>query len=232
MREAKWRRYLRFWRPNVDADVDDELRFHFAERIEDLVARGCTREQARDEAIQDFGDVDDVRAALRTIDRRALTSRLTAERWDRWIRDVMYSAGRLRRSPGVPLTIIVTLAIGIGINATLFSLLDRVFLRMPSGIAQPGRVRRLYWTGRGMEDRPMAFAQFSIPLAAAIQEAAGGAAHVTTYRLDTRHFGDDDEAKTVVASVGAGHFALLGVRPAFGRLLMPDEDNLLVPADV
>ena len=59
MRIPAWRRYLRFWRPDVDADVDDELRFHVEERTADLMARGYTREAAHAEALREFGELTD-----------------------------------------------------------------------------------------------------------------------------------------------------------------------------
>ena len=57
MTEVSWRRYLRFWRPNVDADVDDELRFHLEARVEELVGDGMTAESARARALEEFGSL-------------------------------------------------------------------------------------------------------------------------------------------------------------------------------
>src|SRR5947209_17687660 len=173
MAEIAWRRYLRFWRPNVDADVDDELRFHFEERIEALVAGGLTRDAARREAEREFGDLGAVRNGLREIDRRVHASRSRADRWDQWRQDFAYSARSLRRVPGLSLTVIVTLALGIGINATLFSLLDRVFLRMPAGVSHPEELRRLYWMGTPVNNQAVAVPEFSIPIADGVSDALG-----------------------------------------------------------
>jgi hypothetical protein len=57
----KWRRYLRFWRPDVRADVDDELAFHMQERVDDLVATGMDVNTARQEAVRLFGDWNGVK---------------------------------------------------------------------------------------------------------------------------------------------------------------------------
>src|SRR5690348_11469086 len=137
MAEAAWRRYLRFWRSNVDADVDAELRFHFDERVEALLASGLAPEKARRQAEREFGDVDAVRDHLRAIDRRVDANRSRTWRWEQWRQDFVYSARGLKRTPVVALTVVVTLALGIGVNTTLFSLLDRVFLRMPDGVTAP-----------------------------------------------------------------------------------------------
>ena len=66
-REPRWRRYLRFWRPDVAADVDDELRFHMAERVDDLVALGMQPAAARDEALRRLGDVARVTQTCREL---------------------------------------------------------------------------------------------------------------------------------------------------------------------
>ncbi|MEP7345996.1 MAG: permease prefix domain 1-containing protein, partial [Gemmatimonadaceae bacterium] len=65
-----WRRYLRFLRPDVHADIDDELRFHFDERIADLVASGASSQDAQRRALVEFGDLPSVRDNLRAIDDR------------------------------------------------------------------------------------------------------------------------------------------------------------------
>ena len=63
----RWRRYLRFWRSNVRADVDDEFAFHLQERIDDLVARGMNPKAARSEALRGFGDIEQLKGTCRTL---------------------------------------------------------------------------------------------------------------------------------------------------------------------
>jgi predicted permease len=226
MAEAKWRRYLRFWRANVDADLDDELRFHFEERIEALVAAGLTRDDARRVAEREFGDVSAVREGLREIDRRVQAGRTHARRLEQWRQDFGYSLRSLRRTPWLAATIIVTLALGIGVNATLFSLLDRLFVQMPSGISHPEEVRRLYWQGGEGGQRSFPAAPFSIPVVDAIRDGLRGIATITVYQQDDEHFGTDQERSTVVTLAGPQYFSLLGVHPAFGRFFSADEERI------
>ena len=232
MAESSWRRYLRFWRPNVDADVDDELRFHFEERIDALVAAGLDRDAARRQAEREFGDVGAVRNGLREIDRRLHASRRRVDRWDQWRQDFAYATRSLLRAPGLSATIVVTLALGIGVNAMLFSLLDRLFLQTPSGMSNPAEVRRLYW--QGGKDRAGSFpvAPFSIPVVDAVRESLRGIAAITVYQQDWQRFGDEQEPKTVVTMAGAKYFDVLGVQPAFGRLFSADEDRIDMPSPV
>ena len=226
MREPTWRRYLRFWRHNVAGDVDDELRFHFDERIEALVAEGLTRDEARREAEREFGDVAAVRRGLREIDERVRGGRRRADLWDQWRQDIAYSARSLRRAPGLSITIVLTLALGIGVNATLFSLLDRVFLRVPPGIHRPEDLRRLYWIGKTVNNASVPIPEFSIPMADGVADAVRGMALTTVYRNDTRRFAEDNEATTVVTGAGPRYFSVLGVQPAFGRFFSAEEQRL------
>ena len=145
MTASRWYRYLRFWRRDVRADIDDELRFHFDARIEELIAGGMSPAAARAQAMAEFGDVDEVRRGLREIDDRLARRRDRLEWFDALRQDVVYAARSLRRAPAVSFTIIATLALGLGVNAAMFSLLDTVFFRPPAGVARPNEVDRLWF---------------------------------------------------------------------------------------
>jgi predicted permease len=226
MTEAKWRRYLRFWRPSIDADLDDEIRFHFDERMAALIASGMAPDEARRAADEEFGDRQAVRQRLREIDGRIHASRRQAERWQMWRHDLAYSARSLRRMPGISLTIVVTLALGLGVNATLFSLLDRLFLRMPSGIDKPDGVRRLYWLDNSSENGALAIDRFSIPVADAMSDALRGTATVAVYQQDHKRLQMGEGADAAVSFTGANYFSVLGVRAAYGRLFSPEEERI------
>ena len=225
MAEPKWRRYLRFWRSNLDADLDDELRFHLEERMEALVATGLTREDARCAAEREFGDVRAVRDRLREIDRRLNATRRRARRLEQWRQDFAYSVRSLRRTPGIAGTIIVTLALGIGVNATLFSLLDRVFIETPAGIGHADQVRRLYWQS-GTEGGSFPVAPFSMPMFDAMSNGLRGVAPMTVYQRDHERFGNDQVTSTVVTLAGPRYFTLLDVQPAFGRFFSQEEERV------
>jgi len=131
--------------------------------------------------------------------------------------DVSYSARGLRRTPGLAATVIVTLALGIGVNATLYSLLDRLFVAMPSGIDRPDQVRRLYWRPGDAGGRSSANAPFSIPIVDAVREGLQGVAAITVYQRDKERFEKETEPSTVVRLAGPQYFSLLGVRPGCGH---------------
>ena len=129
MRPAAWRRYLRFWRSDADADVDEELRFHLDTRTEDLVAQGLSREQAAAQAVTEFGDLTTVRNKLRAIDRRVIRNRSRREQWSGLGYDMWYAVRRLWGSPIFTLAATLTLAIAIGATASVFGVVDGVLLK-------------------------------------------------------------------------------------------------------
>ncbi|MEO6879133.1 MAG: permease prefix domain 1-containing protein, partial [Gemmatimonadaceae bacterium] len=136
---SRWRRYLRFWGPNLDADIGDELRYHIDMRTQDFLARGMTPEQAAEAARQLFGDPAQVVAALREHDSRALRNSRRADMLDDLLQDVRYGVRQLRNAPRFTGTAVLVLALGIGANTAMFSAFDAAFLR-PLPFANPDRL--------------------------------------------------------------------------------------------
>src|SRR4051812_9871138 len=103
MREPRWRRYSRFWKRDVPGDVDDELQFHFEQRVEQYRESGLSESQANAAAHAQFGDVNTVRDQLIGIDSN--TARAAAARARSYdIIEAVSQAARhalrsLRRSP-------------------------------------------------------------------------------------------------------------------------------------
>jgi putative ABC transport system permease protein len=83
-----WRRYLRFWGPDLAADVDDEVRFHIESHVETLIAEGMSPEAARAEVLRRFGDVRRVKRAVRAMDERHVRADRRAASWEALRQDV------------------------------------------------------------------------------------------------------------------------------------------------
>ncbi|HEU4642372.1 MAG TPA: ABC transporter permease [Gemmatimonadaceae bacterium] len=210
---------------DVDHAVEDELAFHLEMSTRELMARGMSPDAARREAARRFGDVERTRVALAAIDRDTVGARRRGEWLDGIWRDLRYAARRLRLEPGFTAAVVLTLALGIGANAAIFSVVDRLLFRPPPMLAAPARTHRVYLatTYRGKE------------------VANGGVQYARWVDLtrDTRSFdrtaevteralaiGTGDEAREMqVGIVSAGFFGFFDAPPALGRYFTAREDQ-------
>ena len=141
----------RFWRrrsaPAPTADVADELTFHLERRIADLTARGMPADRAARQAQREFGDVDEAAQYMRRMDARIERARRRRNLMGDVREDIRLAWRRLRRSPAFAVTAILTLALGIGANAAIFSVVHGVLVR-PLPFPSPERLYALFSTNR------------------------------------------------------------------------------------
>lgn len=231
-RAPAWRRYLRFWRADPRADVDEELAFHFAERIAELVASGLDADAARRQAAEEFGDVAATTRALYAIDRRLARRRGAADTLRAMVDDLRYAARSLARTPIVAGTIVLTLALGLGLDVAMYSLLDVIYLRPPAGVTDPGGVHRV-WRQVAFEEGVRFWSGYDVPEYLAIRDAVGRDGAMALYSVpEPVRSGDPDAPRVVASWVSADFFPLLGVRAARGRTFSADEDRFGAPTRV
>lgn len=228
-----WRRYLRLIRTPIARDVDDELRFHFQSRVDELVAAGASTEAARVRAEQEFGDVHQVREDLMSIDHRMAERRRRREVLRDILDDARYALRSLRNSPGMALAILTMLALGVGANAATFTFLDSVFLRGPAGVSGADGIRRL-WIQEKFSDGAKFWSGFGYAQYDAVRAALGRDAETAIYTQpypEKIGLGESD-AKAQVSKAAVSFFALTGQRAELGRLYDSTDDRLDAPQAV
>jgi predicted permease len=200
----------------LDDDLDRELRFHLDEETARLEAEGLPPADARRRALAGFGGLEPIR-------ERAREARGTA-----WLidlgRDVGYALRMLSRTPVFTATALASLAIGIGANAAIFSIIDALMMR-PLPVSRPDE---LFFLNRaGLDERNL---RFSYPMVERFREQADGgeyAAMTPVVRLQVRR---GESSELVFGQLVSGNwFSVLGVTPALGRLFTPS-DNRTVDA--
>ncbi|MBI3982013.1 MAG: ABC transporter permease, partial [Gemmatimonadetes bacterium] len=211
----------------VAADVDLEIEHHFAAAVEDLVRRGVSPGEAERIVEQRFGSVALTRDALIAMAQRNASASERREWWAGWALDLRHALRSLGRTPGVTTAIIVMLALGIGANAAIYGILEKLLLRPPPHVTEPDRIRWLYrtgkadHTGREYTSGSFSYAQYEV-LSANVPalEAITGAV--------VRHYyvgrGQQSDLIPVTAVTGT-FFPLLGISPFLGRLIEPADDR-------
>lgn len=218
MRE--WLARLRDWwrRDRLDRDLGEELRFHREHLERDAQAAGAGAEEARLAARRRLGQVTRYQEEAR-------------DRWswpwlDSFLQDLRYAMRGLRRSPGFAATVIVTLGLGIGANAAMFSIIDRLMFRPFPYLRDPGVVHRVYLqtTSRGR-----VFTNFTIPYTRYL-DLRGSTSSFSQYAAfseRTLAVGLGEAAREQrIAAVSASFFDFFDARPALGRFFGAPEDSI------
>ena len=126
--EPKWRRYVRFFGARGVADLDDELRFHIDMRVRDYMARGMSEAEARAATAGRLGDMALAREACVTITTRRERRMTRTQFVDALRQDVTFALRSLNRQRAWTLVAVLTLALGIGANTAMFSVVNHLIL--------------------------------------------------------------------------------------------------------
>jgi putative ABC transport system permease protein len=201
-------------------DVDDEMRFHIEMRAAELRALGANDSQAHAEARRRFGDENEFRDYAARVGMKQARWTRVVESLDACAQDIRFAVRQFRRTPGFTAIAVLTLALGIGANAAIFSFLDQVFLRAPAGVEAPERVRRL-WTQMpvGKARTPWITNTLQYHFYTAVADAVRDQAQLALFTTQTNvPLGRSDASGTAnIAYATASYFPALGVHPEIGR---------------
>ncbi len=209
----------------LEESLDEELRFHLEELIARLVRDGLSPEQARDQALRALGDLEDVKQACRRADATGRRRRMVTGVVSDLIQDTRGALRSFRRTPAFTLTAVFTLAVGIGVNTVVFSVVNGVLLH-PLPYPEADRLlsiqsRFTIESGYEIPDYPVGSPEYFDY--ARENRTLEGVAGYSTGSLAFRA-GTGDPEFVVQASITATLLPTLRVEPLLGRNLAPEED--------
>lgn len=220
MREARWlrRATLRlrtlFQRDRVERELEEEFQFHMDRRIELEIARGLSPAEARFAALRAMDGIEQHKEECRDMRR--------VHYIDDLLRDLRYAGRNLRRSPGFTTLTVLIMALGIGGNTAVFSLVNQILLH-PPGVSEPQRivvVRTKY------DKLNLNFDGASAPALADARANKQIFEHAGAVRPISFNYTDGAvPVRLPGAAVSAEWFEVFGARPTLGRVFAADEDQ-------
>ena len=211
-----------FRRTRVEHELDDELRFHLEKQIERCVAQGMTPKEARYAARREIGGMEQIKEECRDMRRVSYI--------ENFLQDLRYGLRQLRRNPGFTAVAVITLALGIGANTAIFTLVNALLLKS----LPVERPNELVLLGHGLDRGVVGEAQrgswelFSYAFYEQLRD------HNRVFQ-DVCAFQSFEEGESVKAGntvtsapgrlVSGNYFSVLGVRPLLGRMLTLGDDT-------
>jgi predicted permease len=216
--DVRFRLRALFRRRALEQELDEELRFHLEHEMEKHVRSGLSRADAKRRSRLSFGGLEVVKEEAR--DARGVA-------WlDAVMQDVRYGWRGLVSRPGFTVAVVLTLALGVGVNTMMFGIVDRLLVRPPTYLRAPERVHRVYlrylWNGRPGTERNLSYPRY---LDVSRFTTSFDATAAFDYRQIAVGSGDRTRELTV-ASVSASLFDFFDARPALGRFYSAEEDRV------
>src|SRR5579859_454376 len=209
-----------FRKRRLEQEMNDEVRSHVELLIQENMQRGMSPEEARYGALREFGNVYQIKDEAREF--------WTVVWLQQLLQDVCYGLRMLRRNPGFTAVAVLTLALGIGANTAVFTLLDAILFRL----LPIQKAEQLYQVRRASADVPERLSgDFTNALWENLrsrQDVFSGMAAWGNTDFNLARGGAVQRAEGLWVS--GGYFGTLGVRPALGRLINPADDYRGCPA--
>jgi predicted permease len=211
-------------RQRVETELDKELRYHVERQTEENVAAGMNEREAREAASRMFGGVSQIEEYCRDMRQTQYLENI--------LQDLRYAVRMLGKSPAFTVVIVLTLALSIGANSAIFSMIDGVLL-MPLPYPQAERIARVFYRSKSYAKFPVnpwdfldfrarnrSFENFAMYTHADVQLSGTGG----------------DPVKLSAFRISSGYFRVLGVQPARGREFdfseeRPGNGNVVILSD-
>src|SRR5437667_5617020 len=199
-------------RERVERELDDEIRAAFDLLVHEKIQAGMPPEEARRAATLEMGRVDVIKDQVRDVRAGALVDEL--------VQDARYAIRLLRRSPVFTLTAVLSVAIGIGANSTIFTVANALLLRAPAGVADPDRLVDIGVGRKGEGFNPGSYPDYLDVRRRATAFDGVYATELFGGALSLRETGSGEASERVFGQfVTANFFTVLG---AIGARLKPD----------
>jgi putative ABC transport system permease protein len=202
----------------IHREIDEEVQFHIEMRAAESMRAGMSPEEARRDAERRFGNPT------------RLKERGYELRGGGWLetlwQDLRFGARMLRKNPGFALTAILSLALGIGANTAIFTLVDQIVLRLLPVHNPRELVQLRVEGGRYGDNDGDGVHTFSRPTFFALRDRNTVFSGLTGQRIEVASLTGDGRSEMIRTGLVAGNFFnVLGVQPHLGRLLTPDDDR-------
>ena len=213
---ARYTRWMFWRRRRASADFAEEIASHVQLEADQLQREGMSAADARHAARRTFGNVGAWKERFHESRRVLLIDNIG--------RDLVHAWRGLRRSPSFAIVVVFTLAIGIGANAAIISVIDTAFLRkLP--VPAPERIFAIFSGDVHNRARRPSIGWNSFPDYVDLRARVQGADGLAAYSMEMLPLGDTLAGTSVWSALVSGnYFDVLGVRPARGRFIRPDEE--------
>ncbi|HZI27299.1 MAG TPA: ABC transporter permease [Gemmatimonadaceae bacterium] len=224
LNDLRYRLRALFRRDAMDHELEAELQFHLDKEADKHVRAGLSPDEARRRARASFGAREGVKDDTRDV--RGLVALETL------VQDVRYAARGLTARPVFTAGIVLTLGLGLGANAAMFGIVDRLLFRTPDDLRDPSTLHRVYTSfladGEKRIDRNLAF-----PVYLDFARASRSIEAFSAFQTLQTAVGDGAETEQMRVTVAsANYFPLFNARPIHGRFFNASDDSLPVGSPV
>jgi predicted permease len=206
----------------MEQELDEEMSLHLERMVEQNIAQGMSRKDARSAALRDFGGFEQAKEKCRDA------------RGTRWLGDLLqdlrFGARMMRKAPGFTAVAVLALGLGIGVNTAILSAVNAFVLR-PLPVERPEELVAPYW-GKRMDAE--VWGKFSYPNFADIRDQNNSFSDLCAWSETSagisssasRNAGDSERAEVIWGELVSGnYFDVMGVKPSLGRGFLPEEDR-------